>query len=512
MKRIGETKAEFPAETSATDPNRLAYQPECNTSNLREFLKKHSFLLSFLTIVSPAAGIGFYLLTIGLPTILYATVTGRDIGSEPEIFRWAYAFFPLLFFPVTAMITLRLARIVFQPTHLLLRPDGLYVQWQQRLKRPVKKLVLWKDVTYIDLEQIENKTKDREQFVVFKTKDADPKKAMKVKISGIIDPEGPARLLNAIREHAADVPRNPELTTLLEPAPESSYTELWLTALSAPPERESLSPLEPGALLKNCYKITRKIAMGGQGTAYAAVNTLAKDGETDLVLKEYILPTQVGTKAKSESIETLRNEAEILSKLDHKNIVRLIDYFVQDHRGYLALEHVDGKNLRELLACNEQLSEQKIVQLALQMCDMLIYLHAQSPAIVHRDFTPDNLILTEEGTVKLIDFNVARQTTSTVTATVVGKHSYISLEQFRGKPSPQSDIYSMGCILHYLATGEDPEPLTSSSPIHLRNDLSAEFNTIVERATELETKFRYENAEILKSDLLKLSNPAEQIL
>ncbi len=310
------------------------------------------------------------------------------------------------------------------------------------------------------------------------------------------------------------MPRNPQLSKLLEPEPESAYTELWLSALSQKPERESLTPLAAEAILKEGkYEILHKIAMGGQGTAYAARRRNTETSEEDtVVVKEYILPTQVGASAKNESIESLKNEAEILARLDHPNIVKLIDFFVQDHRGYIVLEHVDGKTLRELVKENGPLDLETLIPISMQMCRTLSYLHEQAPPVVHRDFTPDNLILTGAGTLKLIDFNVARQTSSTVTATVVGKHAYIALEQFRGKPLPQSDIYSLGCNLHYLSTGEDPEPLSPSSPILVNGELNPELNRIVEKATALDLDERYERADEIMNELIALECPEQSCI
>ena len=82
--------------------------------------------------------------------------------------------------------------------------------------------------------------------------------------------------------------------------------------------------------------------------------------------------------------------------------------------------------------------------------------------MVHRDFTPDNLMVTPEDEIKLIDFNVARLMESDSTRTVVGKHSYIAPEQFKGKPATKSDLYSFGCTLYYLLTASDPVPLSNS--------------------------------------------------
>src|SRR5262249_34843353 len=129
-------------------------------------------------------------------------------------------------------------------------------------------------------------------------------------------------------------------------------------------------------------------------------------------------------------------------------------------------------------------------------------LHGLSPPVVHRDFTPDNLILNVDGTLKLIDFNVARQSVeSTTSGTVVGKHAYLPPEQFRGMPETQSDIYAMGATLHFLLTGADPEPISVSHPRQICSDVSEELNAVVEKSTALDLQKRYQSVAELKADL-----------
>ena len=124
--------------------------------------------------------------------------------------------------------------------------------------------------------------------------------------------------------------------------------------------------------------------------------------------------------------------------------------------------------------------------------------------VVHRDFTPDNLILRKDGLLKLIDFNVARQIESTATGSVVGKPAYLPPEQFRGEPCAQSDIYALGASLHYLLTGQDPEPITASHPRTLRPEISIGLDEFVARATASDLSKRYASAETLLIDLRSL--------
>jgi serine/threonine-protein kinase len=142
------------------------------------------------------------------------------------------------------------------------------------------------------------------------------------------------------------------------------------------------------------------------------------------------------------------------------------------------------------------------------MCTILEYLHNLTPPVVHRDFTPDNLILRKDGTLKLVDFNVAQQTESTATGTVVGKHAYLPPEQFRGLPTTQSDIYAMGATLYYILTAQDPEPISEAHPRTVRSEISEEFDTLIGRATAIDAKLRYQRAEEIAADL---GAPAEKL-
>jgi serine/threonine-protein kinase len=281
-----------------------------------------------------------------------------------------------------------------------------------------------------------------------------------------------------------------------------SYTQLWLDALLAPPRREKLQALSAGTSLKKGeYQLERKLGSGGQGSAYLA---RTRDGAS-VVLKESILPLYVDNKVRRQALESFEHEASILRGLKHPNIVTLLDCFIEDHRGYLVLEHIDGLNLRQYIAKNGPLDVEMVRSLAITMCDVLSYLHQASPPVVHRDFTPDNLMLRADGSLKLIDFMVAQQqNTDTVTATVVGKQAYLPPEQFRGKATTQSDIYALGCTLNYLLTGHDPVPLLPSHPIIERDEIDGALDEIVATCTTLELDKRYPSAQAVGQALKQL--------
>jgi len=401
---------------------------------------------------------------------------------------------------VTMAVMAAVAVYRSQPTHIGISPFGLRLHWRRRLGLRAGRLTAWYRITHVSLIRPPERTSPQDYWLSFLSGDND---AFRLKLGFIPTQEERSELLAAISEFAPKITRDPEVMEVLAPPHDHSYTELWLQALSAPPKRERLTPLAAGGTLAGGkYTVTGQLGVGGQGTAYLA-RYEGEDGiASEVVLKESILPVYVDVKVRKQALEDFQKEAVMLRALDHGQIVKLVDYFVEDHRSYLVLEHIDGPSLRGLVQKEGRQKEERVRQLALQMCDILEYLHGLTPPVVHRDFTPDNLILGADGVLKLVDFNVAHQSESTATGTVVGKHAYLPPEQFRGKPTTQSDIYALGATLYYLLIGEDPEPISTSHPVLTRDDLTAEIDDLVARATAVDVRQRFATVGAVREKLL----------
>jgi serine/threonine protein kinase len=204
------------------------------------------------------------------------------------------------------------------------------------------------------------------------------------------------------------------------------------------------------------------------------------------VLKEFVLPIGIDSDARRAATEKFLSDAELLRGLKHPCIVELFDCFIEDHRGYLVLERISGESLKDLVARSGALGEAEVVELMKQMIEILGYLHGRTPPVVHRDFTPDNLILRGDGMLKLVDFNVAQQSGSGVTGTMVGKPAYIAPEQVAGEFSPASDIYSLGATLFFPLTASEPEPITSSHPACVVPEVSQDMDGLVSKCTQFQ--------------------------
>lgn len=207
-----------------------------------------------------------------------------------------------------------------------------------------------------------------------------------------------------------------------------------------------------------------------------------------------------------EELKLFEREAQTLKALDHPRIPKYYDYFDLDKEigagvPWFALvqQYIPGLSLQESLEKNQQFTEDKILSIAEQTLDILIYLHQLKPSVLHRDIKPSNLILGEDEQIYLIDFGAvqAQATVTGVTFTVVGTVGYAPLEQFWGRAVEASDLYALGATLVHLLTGKSPANLPQKdSRIQFRDRVNLQSNFIdwLEKITELTVEKRFQNA------------------
>lgn len=190
-------------------------------------------------------------------------------------------------------------------------------------------------------------------------------------------------------------------------------------------------------------------------------------------------------------------EYELLKSLDHKQLSKVLSVFQNDESTYLILEHARGADLRSFVLSQGARSENQVIDWALQVCDIMIYLHSQKPPVLHRDLTPDNLVLAEDGSIKIIDFGAGQRFLEGITGTIIGKQCYVPPEQLQGKASKASDIYSFGALLYFLLSGEDPTALSVSDAAK-KAAVSPALNSIIKHCTAFNENGRPESFEQLK--------------
>ncbi|MBX9569008.1 MAG: serine/threonine protein kinase [Candidatus Obscuribacterales bacterium] len=304
-------------------------------------------------------------------------------------------------------------------------------------------------------------------------------------------------LFHALDELAPHCIRSPELVAfrhkLFSDKSDHSFTQLWEEELASHFAATNFVALTPGQKLQNGkLSITMHLSSGGLSAVY-----LAEFGKGMAIVKESVVPPGTSDANRLKASQMFQREASLLMQLDHPRIAKVFDHFQENNRDYLLLEYIPGVTLREYVRRHGAQSEAKVIEWTKQLAEILEYLHGQDPPIIHRDITPDNLIITPDGRIVMIDFGAANQFLGAATGTIIGKQFYISPEQFRGKAEPASDIYAVGGTLHYLLTGRDPEALMRSHPAKVNDKLSERIDSIVAKCTEPEISKRLPTAKAL---------------
>jgi eukaryotic-like serine/threonine-protein kinase len=209
------------------------------------------------------------------------------------------------------------------------------------------------------------------------------------------------------------------------------------------------------------YNILEEIGHGGMGEVYRAGRA---DGQYE---KEVAIKLVRGGYDTAAVLERFRHERQILASLDHPNIARLLDGGTTDEGiPYLVMELIEGTPIDQY--CNAQhLTVTERLQLFLQVCSAVQYAHQR--LVIHRDIKPGNILVTQEGVPKLLDFGIAKilDPLSSSETTVAGPMTpeYASPEQIRNEPiTTATDVYSLGVVLYKLVTGRSPYPATTRTP------------------------------------------------
>ncbi|HFI0300940.1 TPA: Stk1 family PASTA domain-containing Ser/Thr kinase [Streptococcus suis] len=223
--------------------------------------------------------------------------------------------------------------------------------------------------------------------------------------------------------------------------------------------------IQIGKIFAGRYRIIRQIGRGGMADVYLA-RDLILDGE-EVAVK--VLRTNYQTD--QIAVQRFQREARAMADLDHPNIVRISDIGEEDGQQYLAMEYVDGLDLKRYIKENAPLANDVAVRIMGQI--LLAMRMAHTRGIVHRDLKPQNVLLTKDGVAKVTDFGIAvafAETSLTQTNSMLGSVHYLSPEQARGgKATIQSDIYAMGIILFEMLTGRIPYDGDSAVTIALQH-------------------------------------------
>jgi len=257
------------------------------------------------------------------------------------------------------------------------------------------------------------------------------------------------------------------------------------------------------------YTFLRVLGSGGFGTSYLAQRRA--DG-LDCVVKALSFARLQDWK----SLELFEREAKILKQLKHEQIPRFLEYVTRT-RGeqqeiFLIQTYIAGHSLQEYIAQHGHLSEAQVLQMAIELTEVLVYLQGFAPPLIHRDIKPANVVLSEQGPAFLIDFGAVRDSLADPSrggSTVVGTFGYMAPEQFQGQANCATDIYSLGTTLVYALTHKAPSELkTEGLKLVFRPLLrvSLAFADLLGKMLEPDWQLRYPDAQALLADLRALQS------
>jgi len=259
------------------------------------------------------------------------------------------------------------------------------------------------------------------------------------------------------------------------------------------------------------YAIQEIIGVGGMGSVYRARDLHFPNVLKFVAVKEMI-NTAPDPMVRKTIVQNFEREANILVTLAHPSIPKIFDYFTHEDRSYLVEEFINGKDLEAILTQSQTFfPEERVAGWALELCDVLNYLHTHKPEpIIFRDMKPSNIMINQSDRVVLVDFGIAKVFRVGQKGTMIGTEGYSPPEQYRGEASPLADIYSLGATLHHVLTRRDPRlepPFTfSERPIRQINpNTSLELETIVNTALQYNPVDRFKSIEDMKASLMVLA-------
>ena len=258
-----------------------------------------------------------------------------------------------------------------------------------------------------------------------------------------------------------------------------------------------------GLVLKDRYELIAELGKGGMSTVF-----LAKDKNLDSywAVKQVVNDTNV-------DILAFKKEVELLSSLNHSDIPRIVDRIEADNYFYVVMDFIDGTSLGKKVLKDGPIAENDVVEWAKMICSVLQYLHtAKKNPIIYRDMKPDNIMLTQSGRIKLIDFGIAKECKrgERETGESIGTKGYAAPEQYKGSSNildERTDIYSLGATLYYLVTGNVPsKPPKACRPIRQINPLLSEgLEYIISKCTNDDPQQRYQNCLEVLDDLSNIT-------
>ena len=249
-----------------------------------------------------------------------------------------------------------------------------------------------------------------------------------------------------------------------------------------------------GDIIDGKYEILREVGKGGMSVVYLAMDRRLNK---QWAIKEF--RKDKDDASKQVALKALLDEANLMKKLDHPTLPRIVDIIDENQSVYVIMDYIEGESLNKVLDAYGAQPQEAVIEWAKQLSDVLDYLHTQNPPVIYRDMKPANIMLKPDGTVRLIDFGIAREYKEGKAGDTeaIGTRGYAAPEQFggRGQTDARTDIYSLGVTLYHLVTGKNPaEPPYEIYPIrHWDESLSTGLEWLIQKCTQLNPADRFQS-------------------
>jgi serine/threonine-protein kinase len=269
-----------------------------------------------------------------------------------------------------------------------------------------------------------------------------------------------------------------------------------------------------GIILGNRYELLEKIGEGGMSEVFKArCNKLNRFVAVKILKKEFCNNADI--------VEKFKGEATAIATLSDNNIVNILDVGTQDDINYIVMEYVKGKTLKDIIKQVGKMNYETAISVAIQIAKALDCAHRNN--IIHRDVKPQNILVTEDGIMKVTDFGIAKSTTSetiTNTSTIMGSAHYLSPEQAKGSfIDCRTDLYSLGVVLYEMVTGNLPFQADTAvtialkhlqeevvPPKKLNSKVPDSLNQLILKSMEKDPIKRYQSAKEMIADLQKIKD------
>lgn len=255
-----------------------------------------------------------------------------------------------------------------------------------------------------------------------------------------------------------------------------------------------------GQIIGDRFELTLQIGEGGMSKVY-----IARDLKID---KEWAIKEIAKTDSTYQIENSLMTEANLMKRLDHRNLPRIVDIIQENETIYIVMDYVEGEPLNKVLKEQGPQSYTKVIGWMIEVLEGLDYLHSQNPPIIYRDMKPGNLMLKTDGSIIIIDFGIAREyKNNEEDTTILGTKGYAPPEQYQGKSDPRSDIYALGITMYKLLTGRDTFR-EEDLPENYNSVQEENLYSVIEKCVQMDPDNRFQTC---KEAINALQNPNENL-